>query len=177
MRDASWTSGLFRRRRKAKPAPGDFQIDFSAGLRVFPDDGWVYLELLLVNRSNVSVWVEEAVIVLSELEANWQTSVSTGPARHEILENIRPNDTLRVSLVGDIYEAAGKPQGMYSCTVFTDVRYRVGDEWFNKSLEGYKVEMAALTVFRLRSSRWFGKKIRASVPADDLKRLHREEKA
>jgi hypothetical protein len=160
MRDASWTSGLFRRWR-AKPAPGGFQIDFSAGLRVFPDDGWVYLELLLVNRSNVSVWVEEAAIVLSELEANWQTSVSTGQGRHEILQNIRPNDTLSVSLVGAIYEAAGKPQGTYSCTVFTDVRYRVGDEWLNKTLEGYRVEMAALTVFRLRRSWWFEKKVGA----------------
>jgi hypothetical protein len=159
MRDASWTSGLFRR-RKTKPAPGGVQIDFSAGLRAFPDDGWVYLELLLGNRSHASVWVEDAVVVLSELEANWQTSVSTGQARHEILQNIRPNDTLRVSLVGAIYEAAGKPQGAYSCMVFADVRYRVGDEWFSRSLEGYRVEMAALTVFRLRRSWWFEKKVR-----------------
>jgi len=175
MRNVFWKFGLFRRWRKTEPEPGGSRIDFSARLRDFRDDGWVCLELLLVNRSNVTVWVEEAMVVLSELETNWQTSISTGQARHEVLQNIRPDDTLRVSLVGDIYDAAGKPQGMYSCLVFTNVRYRVGDEWFNKTLDVYRVEMAALTVFRLRRRRWFGKKVRASVPTRHSKPLHRKE--
>jgi hypothetical protein len=151
------------------PGPGGLQIDFSARVRVFRYDNWVYLELLLVNRSNVTVWVEEAMVVLSEVDVFWQTSISTGQARHEILQNVRPNDTLSVRLAGAIYEAAGKPQGKYSCTVFTDVRYRVGDEWFNNPLDACRVEMAGLTVFRLRRARWFGRKVKAGVPPDDLK--------
>lgn len=175
MDSAAWTFGLFRPWRKTNPQPEGFQIDFSARLRLFREDDWAYLELLLVNHSNVTVWVEEATIVLSELEANWQTSIATGQTKHKILQNIGPNDTLGVSFVGSIYEAAGKPQGKYSCVVFTDVRYRVGDEWLNKTLDVYRVEMAALTVFRLRRSRWFGKKVRASVPPDDLRPLHGQE--
>src|SRR5205807_2112543 len=103
-----------------------------------------YLELFLVNRSNVTVWVEEAAVVLSNLEANSQTSISTGQARHKILQNISPNDSLGVSLVGSIYEGAGRPQGKYTCVIFTDVHFRVGNEWFNKTLDACRVEMAAL---------------------------------
>jgi hypothetical protein len=160
MRSGFWTSGLFRRWRKTKPEPGGSQIDFSAQVRLFRQDDWAYLDLFLVNRSHVTVSVEEAVVVLSNLEANWQTSISTGQARLKILQNIWPNETLGVSLVGPIYEAAGRPQGRYSCMAFTDVHFRVGDQLFNKTLDACRLEMAALTVFRLRRSRWFGKKAR-----------------
>jgi len=163
MRSGFWTSGLFRRWRKTKPEPGGFQIDFSAQVRLFRQDDWAYLDLFLVNRSHVTVSVEEAVVVLSNLEANCQTSISTGQARLKILQNIRPNETLGVSLVGSIYEAAGRPQGRYSCMAFTDVHFRVGDEWFKKTLDACRLEMAALTVFRLRRPRLSLPKI-PSVP-------------
>jgi hypothetical protein len=174
MGNAFWTSGLFRRWRKTKPGPGRFQIDFSARLKVFRDGGWAYLELLLLNQSDVTVWVETATVILKELEANWQTTISIGQAKHEILQNVRPNDTLSLSLAGAIYDAAGRPQGAYSCLVFTNVRYRVGDEWFNKELEAHRVEMTALTVFRLRRPRWYDKKVRSA--ADPVAPLpqHRE---
>ena len=149
--DLGWVSGLFRwRKTKSKPSPADSQTDFSALLRIFRQDGWVYLELLLINLSEVPVWVEHATIVLSELEANWQTSISTGQAKHPIRQNVGPDDTLRVSLAGAIYDAAGRPQGKYSSLVITTVRYRVGDKWFNQTLDVYRVEMGALTVFSLR---------------------------
>jgi hypothetical protein len=160
MFNTTWTSGLFRWWRKTKAEPGGFQIDFSARVRLFRQDDWTYLELSLVNRSNVTVWVEEAVVVLSNLEANWQTSISTGQARHKVLQNIRPNDTLGVSLVGSIYEAAGRPQGRYSCLVNIEVHCRFDDEWFSKTLETYKVEMGALTVHGLHRLRWYEKKAR-----------------
>jgi len=111
--DLGGVSGLFRRWRKTKsePGPADSLTNLSALLRIFRQDGWVYLELLLINRSEVTVWVEQATIVLSEREANWQTSISIGQAKHPILQNIGPDDTLRVSLAGAIYDAAGRPTG------------------------------------------------------------------
>ena|ERR1700732_1343968 len=139
MVNAMSTSGLFRRWLKTKPEPEGFQIDLSAQVRLFRQDDGAYLELFLVNRSDVIVWVEEAVVVLSNLEANWQTSISTGQARLKILHNIRPNETLGVSLAGSIYEASGRPQGKYSCMIFTNIHFRVGDEWFNKTVDECKV--------------------------------------
>jgi hypothetical protein len=158
MLNTIWTSGSFRRWRRTNPEPGGVQIDFSARARLFRQDDWAYLELFLVNRSNVTVWVQEAVVVLSNLEANWQTSISTGQARHKVLQNIRPSETLGVSLVGSIYEAAGRPQGRYSCLVYIEVHFRFDDEWFSKILETYKVEMVALSVHGLHRLRWYEKK-------------------
>lgn len=149
MRDSFWASSLFRRWR-TKSEPVESQTDLSALLRIFRQDGWVYLELLLINRSEFIVWVEHSTVVLSELEANWQTSIPTGQAKHPILQNIGPDDTLRVSVVGAIYDAAGRPQGKYSGLILTTVRYRVRDKWFNQNLDAYRFEMAALTVIRLR---------------------------
>ena len=150
MRDSSWASSLFRRWRKTKSEPAESQTDLSALLRIFQQDGWVYLELLLINRSEVTVWVEHATVVLSELDANLQTSIPTGHAKHPILQNIGPDDTLRVSVVRAIYDAAGRPQGKYSGLVLTTVRYRVRDKWFNQTLDAYRFEMGALTVIGLR---------------------------
>jgi len=152
MRDSFWASRLFRRWRKTKsePSPPDSRTNFSALLRIFRQDGWVYLELLLINRSDVTIWVKEATVVLSELKANWQTTTSSGQVKHDILQNIGPDDTLRVSIARDIYDAAGRPQGNYSCLVSIKVCYRLDNEWFIQKLDTYRVEMAALTVFRLR---------------------------
>jgi hypothetical protein len=145
-------------RLKNNPESKSAQIKFAPELRIFRDDGWAYLELLLVNRSSWNVWVEEASVVLADLDANWQTALSTGQARHPICQNVGPDDELRVSLAGAIYDAAGRPQGKYSSLVLTNVRYRVLDEWCNARLNTYRVEMAALTVFSLRSTRWYDKK-------------------
>ena len=53
-----------------------------------------------------------------------------------------------------------RPQGKYSSLVLTKVRYRVFNEWCNAKLKTYRVEMAALTVFVLRSVRWYDKKMK-----------------
>lgn len=159
--------GLFRRWRKTKPESGGVQVDFSAQLKVFHDGDWVSLELLLVNRSNLTVWVESATVVLSELDANWQASISTGQARHQVLQTVWPHDTLRVSLAGAIYEAAGRPQGAHSCFLHSNVHYRVFDELCNVQLETCHVEMVALTVVSLRSAPWHDKKIKQiNLPVD-----------
>ena len=145
-------------RQKAKVESPSAQIKFAPELRITRNDGWVYLLLRLVNRSKCTVWVQEASIVLIDLDAQCQTTVSNGAGRHEILQNVGPNDTLNVSLAGTLYDAAGRPQGPYSCLVSTNVRYRVLDQWRNVKLSTYRVEMAALSVRGLHSARWYDKK-------------------
>jgi hypothetical protein len=149
-------------RPKNKPGSNPAQIKFAPKLRITRENGWVYLELQLVNRSRWPVWVQEAAVVLIELNADSQTAVSNGQARHEVLQNVGPNDTLCVSLARTIYDAAGRPQGPYSCLVSTNVRYRVFDEWCNAKLETHRVEMAALKVRDLHSARWYDKKVKQS---------------
>ena len=129
-------------------------------LTITCEDIWNGLELLLVNRSSWPVWVEDASVVLSDLDADMQAVVPTGQARHQILQNVGPNETLSVNLARAIYDAAGRPQGQYSCLVLTDVSYRVLNEWRNAKLERYRVEMAAVTVVRLRSTHRYKKKIK-----------------
>jgi hypothetical protein len=147
-------SRLFRRWRKADCGPEGVQINFTARLRDFHEHGCVSPELLLENRSDVTVWVEEATITLSRLEANWQTSNSTGQAIHPIRQNLLPKDESSLSIARAIYDAAGRPQGTYRCFVHSNVRYRVFEEWCVAHLETCRVEMAALAVVSFRRSRW-----------------------
>ena len=123
--DERYWIGLLPWRRKNKPESKSAQIKFAPKLEITREDGWVYLELQLVNRSNWTVWVQEATVVLIDLDAKWQTAVSNKQARYEILQNVEPHDTLSVSLARTIYDAAGRPQAPYSCLVSTNVRYRV----------------------------------------------------
>ena len=144
------------------------KIKFAPKLRITREDGWQYLELQLVNHSSWTVWVEEASVGLADLDANLQTEVPSGQARHEILQNVSPNEALSVSLAGAIYDAAGRPQGQYSCLVHIHVRYRVFGEWRDAELETCRVEMEALSVFGLRSGRWYDKKIKQTNRRVDL---------
>jgi len=147
-------------RRKIKVKSNLSQIKFVPKLRITRRDDWVYLEIYLWNRSGWTVWVEEATVVLADLHADLQTEVPTGQVNHKIRQNIVPGDALSVSLAAAIYDAAGRPQGQYSCLVLTDVSYRVLNEWRNAKLERYRVEMAAVTVVRLRSTHRYNKKIK-----------------
>jgi|ERR1700687_2689933 len=154
-------------RQKNKAESKSAQIKFAPKLSITRDDGRVYLELLLVNRSSWRVWVEEATVVLNDLNTNWQTAIATGQARHEIHQYVGANDTLSVSLARAIYDAAGRPHGPYSCLVLTNVRYRVFDEWCDAKLETCRVDMAAFTVVGLRRARWYDKKIKQISGAFD----------
>jgi len=143
-------------RAESKPSP----IKFKPQLVITREDTWTYLLLLLINRSCRTVWVEEASVVLTDLDADLQTEVSTGEARNQILQNVGPNETLSVSLARAIYDAAGRPQGPCSCFVSTNVRYRVFKEWRNAQVETCRVEMAALTVVDLHRARWYDRKMK-----------------
>jgi hypothetical protein len=159
MDDRYWIR-LLPWRQKNKANSKSAQIKFAPKLRITREDGWQYLELQLVNRSSWWVWVEEASVVLIDLDANSQTEISTGEARLKILHNMGPRDEFSLSLVQTIFEAAGRPQGPYSCFVLTNVLYRVFDEWCNAQLEAYRVEMAALNVVGLRRTHRDNKQIR-----------------
>lgn len=147
----------WRRRNKLERTAA--QIKFAPKLEITRENDWVYLELQLANRSSWTVWVQEATCVLIDLDAEQQTSVSNGQAKHGILQNVAPQDILRVSLARTIYDAAGRPQAPYSCLVSTNVSYRVFGEWCEVKLETYCVEMEALTVRGLHRARWYDKKI------------------
>ena len=108
----------------------------------------------------MTAWVEEAKIVLTDLKVIWQTSIPTSQARREIRQNVRAHETLALSLARAIYYAAGRPQGTYSCLICIDVRYRLGEEWFNRTLDTHRVEMTGPAVLGLRRSRWYDKKVR-----------------
>jgi hypothetical protein len=146
--------------QKNKPNSNSGQIKFAPKLRIIRKDGWRYLELHLVNRSSWAVWVQEAAVVLVDLDAKWRAAVSNGRGRYEILQHVRPNGTLRVSLARTIYDAAGRPAGPYSCLISTNVRYRVFDEWCNAELDTYRVEMAALSACGLHGARRYDKRMK-----------------
>jgi hypothetical protein len=138
----------WRKRTQAKSKSA--QIKFAPELKITHNDGWICLELHLVNRSSRMVWVEEACVGLADLDANLQAATSAGEAKLKICQSIGPKDELSVSLARTIYDAAGRPQGRYSCLVITNVHYRVFDEWCDAKLETCFVEMAALSVLGLR---------------------------
>jgi hypothetical protein len=163
MAERFWIHLLPWRRKNAVEAKFA-QINFAPRLTITRDNGWTYLQLELVNRSNWRVWVEEASVVLTALNAEMQPDDPTGRAKHKLFRNVGPNQTLSVSLAETIYDAAGRPQGLYSCLVLTNVRYRVFDEWRNARLEPYRVEMKALTVVGLHSAGWYDKKIKTDGP-------------
>jgi hypothetical protein len=158
--DRVWKGRLFRWWQKPGSELEHIKTKLAPQLKINRYDGGGSLDLLLVNDAGITVWVEEARIVLTDLDATFQTSIPTGQARHEIRQNIRANESLELSLAGAVYNAAGRPQGTYSCLIYSDVRFRVGDEWFNKNLDTYKVEMAWLKARGLHRSRWYGMKAR-----------------
>jgi hypothetical protein len=156
----AWKDRLFRWWRKMGAESEQTQIDFATKLRINRQDGVASLELILVNDANMTVWVEDAIVALTDLDASWQTSIPPGKARHEIRQNVRANESLELSLANAIYDAAGRPQGRYSCLISVDVRCRVGKESFNKTLDPYKAGMTALMVLGLRRLRWYEKRVR-----------------
>jgi hypothetical protein len=167
MDDRYWIR-LLPWRQKNKAATKSAQIKFAPELRVVRKDGCAYLELHLMNRSSWWVWVEEATVVLIDLDTESQTETSIGEAKLKILQNIGPSEELSVSLSRTIYDAAGRPQEPYSCFVLTNVRYRVFDEWCNAQPEPYRVEMEALSVTGLRRAHRDNKKIKQINDSVDL---------
>jgi hypothetical protein len=150
-----WKNRLFHWGRTRGTASQPIQIDFDPQLAITNADSLGSLDLQLVNRSNVTVWVEEATIVLTDLEADSQASLATGREKHKIRQPVGAHFTLSMSLAGAVYEAAGRPQGSYECVIVSNVRYRTGELWVEKPLLTYRLKMVALSAMALRKMRWF----------------------
>jgi hypothetical protein len=67
------------------------QIEVIPKLSLNRSDGWLALELVLENRSDLTVWTEDATIVLADLDANSQTRIPPGQVVHKIRQNIGAN--------------------------------------------------------------------------------------
>jgi hypothetical protein len=116
-------------------------------------DGMVSLSLLLENESDSYVWVEEIEIFLSRLSAEEQATEASCRRIQKIRQMVHSDDLLPISLCEVIYKAAGDPQRRYSCVMSSVLRYRIGEEWFEKKLENYRVRMMGLTVSGIHRER------------------------
>jgi hypothetical protein len=131
----------------------DLRIKLRTAERIASFDGWASLELELGNQSDFTVWIEEAKLLISDLDAHFQTSLARDQTVHPIRQAVPPDEILSTSLAASFYEAAGRPQGPYSFLVSGTVRYRIDEEWAEAHIRPHSVEMAALSVIRLRPVR------------------------
>jgi len=142
----------FWRRRNASD-----RMDKSAGFRPRIGfsrlDGMVSLSLLLENGSKEYVWAEEIEIFLSGLSADQQTAEPSFHEVHKIRQMVRSGDVLPISLCEVIYKAAGDPQRKYSCVLTSVLRYRIGEEMFEKKMENYRLRMMGLTASSVHRER------------------------
>jgi hypothetical protein len=152
---------------KSDGSANDTGVDFRPSIGFTHMDGWASLALLMVNKSERNVWAEEIEIVLTDLIADDQTSEATFRETQKIRQAVQPRDMLPVSLMETIYRAAGKPQTSYSCVMSAVVRYRVGEKWFERPLQPYKLKLAGLTVVSNHRERWTKSKFKPQEKQQD----------
>jgi len=138
----------FWRRKKNEDTPEN-RKQFRPVLGFTRLDGGESLSLLLTNDSSERVWVEEIELFLSGLQADQQTAEPSCHGTQKILQAVHSGDMLPVSLAQAIYKAAGNPQRRYSCLLSSIVRYKIGEESFEKSLESYRIQMNGLKASRV----------------------------
>jgi len=146
---ASGSAAVFYWRRKKNEDPPASRNRFRPVLGFTRLDGGESLSLLLTNDSSERVWVEEIELFLSGLKADQQTSEPSCHGIQKILQAVRSGDMLPVSLAQAIYNAAGSPQRRYSCLLSSVVRYRIGEESFEKPMENYRIQMNGLKASRV----------------------------
>jgi hypothetical protein len=158
-------------RRRNGSDPTDRSAGFRPRLGFTRLDGMASLSLLLANESKKYVWAEEIEIFLSGLSAEEQTAE---PSFHEIQtihQMVQSGDTVPISLCGVIYKAAGDPQRNYSCVLSSVLRYRIGEERFEKKMETYKLRMLGLTASSIHREREPVQPIQMEVKSPDVPAL------
>lgn len=168
---------LGRWRRNRHSVLQGMEVDIRPQLIFARDAVGGSLTLAVTNRSRIAVWAEEAKLVLSDLEAELQTSTATGQAILKIREFVAPKETLYISFVEALYDAAGRPQGEYSFVASTVLQCRADEndeEKFETSLPSYRARMVALGPIGLRRMRWFDKPAGRRGP-DDTPALQRKD--
>ncbi len=148
----SYTALRYRRRRAA-PDPKERDTGFHPGIGFTLLDGGEALSLLLDNTSETPVWTEEVEIFLTNLVADAQTAEPTFNRIQKIRQTVAPGDLLPISLSEAIYRAAGEPQRKHSSILSSVVRFRIGQENFEKTLETYRIQMNGLTASRVSRER------------------------
>lgn len=133
------------------PIDGISGFDAQVGFTML--DGMQSISLLLENESPTNVWVEQIELSLANLTADDQTTEPSCREVLKILQVVGAQDALPISLAGVIYKAAGGPQREYSCTLSARLRFRIGEKWFERDLESYRVRMLGLTASDVRRER------------------------
>ena len=140
-------------RRRNGSDPTDRSAGFRPRLGFTRLDGMASLSLLLANESKKYVWAEEIEIFLSRLSAEEQTAQPSFHEIQKIRQMIIPGDTSPISISEVIYKAAGDPQRKYSCVLSSILRYRIGEEQFEKKMENYRLQMLGLTASGIQRER------------------------
>lgn len=131
-----------------------------AGADVRPSVGLTYLDgaasiaLTVLNQSDSRVWIEEIEFSLTELVATEQATNASCNETLKIRQVVPAFDLVEVSLVEIIYKAAGEPQLRYSCILSSIVRFRIGEDWYERPMQPCRLKMAGLRVFSNRRERW-----------------------
>lgn len=145
------TLSLRRRKNRGlgKEAGAGFRPDIGfSGL-----DGMTSLSLLLTNKANTDIWVEDIEIFLGELDASFQAARPSYYGVQPIRESLGPGDQSSISLSALVYKAGGECQRWYSFVLSSVVRYRIGDQWLERRLSDYRVEMIGFITASLRRER------------------------
>ena len=130
--------------RRSDADPSDKSSGFRPRIGFTRLDGMESLSLLLDNRSRAFVWAEEIDVFLTDLSADQQTAAPTCHGVQKIRQMVRGGDMLPISLAQVIYNAAGDPQRKYTCVLSSILHYRIGDDWFEKNMENYRIRMTGL---------------------------------
>lgn len=155
-------------RRRNAPDPADRSKGFRPRIGFTRLDGMASLALLLFNKSNEDVWTEEIEISLSQLVATDQASEPSFHGIRKIRQMVGAKDMLPISLSEAIYKAAGDPQRSYSCILSATLRFRIGQDSFEKNMGSYRVQMAGLTASAARRERKAAQPIRIQKEPPDV---------
>ncbi len=139
--------------RKNGPNAEDKNRGFRPGIGFTRLDGMASVSLLLANESNRHVWAEEIEIFLSGLSAEEQTAEPSFRGIQKIRQTVQSGDMVPISLCQAIYKAAGNPQRKYTFAMSSVLRYRIGEDWFEKNLQNYRLRMIGLTVSSIHRER------------------------
>jgi len=140
-------------RWRSGPDPTDRSAGFRPRIGFSRLDGMESLSLLLANESKMNVWAEELEIFLSGLSAEEQTAEPSFHEIQKIRQMVPSGDMQPISLSQVIYKAAGDPQRKYSCVLSSVLRYRIGEERFEKKMENYRLRMLGLTASGIQRER------------------------
>jgi hypothetical protein len=132
-------------RERNVSSPTDRNRNFRTRIGFTRLDGMASLSLLLANESETNVWAEEIEVSLTGLNAEQQTAEPSFRGVQKIRQMVGRQDTLPISLAEAIYKAAGDPQRKYSCVLSSVLRFRIGEECFERQLGNYRIRMIGLT--------------------------------